>query len=56
MSKERLHRKERKNRSRAVAKKKRIKLLNYQPVIKKVDMEAIKKGFESKLQKTLKKS
>ncbi|MCH8317727.1 MAG: hypothetical protein IIA88_04415 [Bacteroidetes bacterium] len=52
MGQERLHRKERKNVSRAVAKKKRIKLLNYQPVIKKVDVEAIKKGFELKSQKT----
>jgi hypothetical protein len=46
----RLQRKDRKNRARAVNKKVIIKQLLVKPVIKKIDIEAIKKEFEAKKQ------
>lgn len=44
----RLERKDRKNKARANNRKARIKFYNRKPVIKQVDIEAIKKEFESK--------
>jgi hypothetical protein len=45
----RLERKGRKNKARAKARVKRIKLLNQRPVIKNVDVEAIKAEFAKNL-------
>ncbi len=48
----RLERKGRKNKARAKARVKRIKSLNFAPVIKNVDVEAIKAEFAKKGAKT----
>lgn len=42
-----LKRKELRNKMRAIAKQDRIKLQNAKPVIKNIDVEAIKKSFRS---------
>lgn len=44
----RLKRKAKRNKSKAAARQARIKRLNTQPVIKQVDIEAIKEEFGSK--------
>lgn len=44
----RLKRKDRKNSNRANARVAKIKLLTAKPVIKNIDVEAIKKSFEEK--------
>lgn len=44
----RLKRKDRRNSNRANARVARIKLLTTKPVIKNIDVEAIKKSFEEK--------
>jgi hypothetical protein len=47
----RLKRKNRKDKAKSAVRRQSLKIQNFKPVIKNVDLEEIKKGFEAKAKK-----